>query len=57
MDENIIKDQQARAKRLRQLLSLAQKNDIKQAFDYFDQGGVGKIKKKRTKSNPPGFGI
>ncbi len=44
------KDSQAqRAKRLRQLLSLDQKNDIKRAFDYFDQGGAGKIKKKELK--------
>lgn len=49
MEGNSVTDQQARAKRLRQLLSLQQKNDIKQAFDYFDQGGVGKIKKKELK--------
>ena len=49
MEGNSVTDQQARAKRLRQLLSLSQKNDIKQAFDYFDQGGVGKIKKKELK--------
>ncbi len=36
-------------KRIRQLLSTSQKNDIKKAFDYFDQGGVGKIKKKELK--------
>ena len=44
-----ITDQQARAKRLRQLLSSKQKTDIKEAFDYFDQGGVGQIKKKELK--------
>jgi centrin-1 len=53
MDSNtsgINKDSQAqRAKRLRQLLTLDQKNDIKRAFDYFDQGGAGKIKKKELK--------
>jgi centrin-1 len=49
MEGSSITDQQARAKRLRQLLTLSQKNDIKQAFDYFDQGGVGKIKKKELK--------
>jgi centrin-1 len=41
--------QPQRAKRLRQLLTLDQKNDIKRAFDYFDQGGAGKIKKKELK--------
>jgi centrin-1 len=49
MEGSSITDQQARAKRLRQLLTLSQKNDIKQAFDYFDQGGIGKIKKKELK--------
>lgn len=49
MEKHSVTDQQARAKRLRQLLSLAQKNDIKKAFDYFDQGGVGQIKKKELK--------
>lgn len=50
MEGNIsITDQQARAKRLRQLLSPKQKTDIKEAFDYFDQGGVGQIKKKELK--------
>jgi centrin-1 len=50
MDNNLIKDKQAQsAKRLRQLLTLSQKNDIKKAFDYFDQGGAGKIKKKELK--------
>ncbi len=50
MEENqSISDQQARAKRLRQLLSQNQKSDIKEAFDYFDQGGVGQIKKKELK--------
>ena len=49
MEGNSVTDQQARAKRLRQLLSLSQKNEIKQAFDYFDQGGVGQIKKKELK--------
>lgn len=41
--------QAIRAKRLRQLLTQNQKDDIKQAFDYFDQGGSGKIKKKELK--------
>jgi centrin-1 len=50
MEHIQIRDQQAiRAKRLRQLLSQTQKNDIKKAFDYFDQGGAGKIKKKELK--------
>jgi len=50
MEGNVsVTDQQARAKRLRQLLSLKQKTDIKEAFDYFDQGGVGQIKKKELK--------
>jgi len=50
MEGNLsITDQQARAKRLRQLLSPKQKTDIKEAFDYFDQGGVGQIKKKELK--------
>jgi centrin-1 len=50
MEGNSLKDKQAQsAKRLRQLLSLSQKNDIKKAFDYFDQGGAGKIKKKELK--------
>lgn len=41
--------QNSRVKRIRQLLSPSQKNDIKKAFDYFDQGGAGKIKKKELK--------
>lgn len=41
--------QAVRAKRLRQLLTQKQKDDIKEAFDYFDQGGSGKIKKKELK--------
>lgn len=50
MEGNVsVTDQQARAKRLRQLLSPKQKTDIKEAFDYFDQGGVGQIKKKELK--------
>ena len=50
MESNHIKDKQAQsANRLRQLLSQKQKNDIKCAFDYFDQGGAGKIKKKELK--------
>lgn len=47
---NNLSDQQIkRAKRLRQLLTQKQKDDIKKAFDYFDQGGSGKIKKKELK--------
>ena len=50
MDNNLQRDEQAiRAKRLRQLLSQSQKNDIKKAFDYFDQDGSGKIKRKELK--------
>jgi len=50
MENKELKDKQAQsAKRLRQLLSQKQKNDIKMAFDYFDQGGAGKIKKKELK--------
>jgi Ca2+-binding EF-hand superfamily protein len=50
MDNNTLRDEQAiRAKRLRQLLSQSQKNDIKKAFDYFDQDGSGKIKRKELK--------
>ena len=41
--------QALRAKRLRQLLTQKQKDDIKEAFDYFDGGGTGKIKKKELK--------
>lgn len=45
-----VKDQQAiRAKRLRQLLNQKQKEDIKKAFDHFDQNGAGKIRKKELK--------
>jgi Ca2+-binding EF-hand superfamily protein len=48
--EKTIRDQQAvRAKRLRQLLNAKQKADIKDAFDHFDQGGAGKIRKKELK--------
>jgi Ca2+-binding EF-hand superfamily protein len=48
--EKQIRDQQAvRAKRLRQLLNAKQKADIKDAFDHFDQGGAGKIRKKELK--------
>jgi centrin-1 len=47
--DNSQNQQAIRAKRLRQLLSQTQKNDIKKAFDYFDQGGAGKIKKKELK--------
>jgi len=36
-------------KALRQLLTTTQKNNIKEAFDYFDQGGSGKIKRKELK--------
>ena len=50
MENKELKDKQAQsAKRLRQLLSQKQKNEIKMAFDYFDQGGAGKIKKKELK--------
>jgi centrin-1 len=50
MDKDNHQDIQAvKAKRLRQLLTQKQKDDIKQAFDYFDQGGSGKIKKKELK--------
>lgn len=49
MEKNVRDEQAIRAKRLRQLLSQSQKNDIKKAFDYFDQGGAGKIKKKELK--------
>jgi centrin-1 len=45
-----IRDQQAiRAKRLRQLLNGKQKENIKEAFDHFDQRGAGKIRKKELK--------
>ncbi len=48
--ENPVSDEQAKkAKRLRQLLTQKQKDDIKKAFDYFDQGGSGKIKRKELK--------
>ena len=40
---------QGGTKVLRQLLTTKQKNDIKDAFDYFDQGGSGKIKRKELK--------
>lgn len=50
MEKDQLADNQAiRAKRLRQLLTQKQKDDIKKAFDYFDQGGSGKIKKKELK--------
>lgn len=49
-NDQAVSDVQAiRAKRLRQLLTQKQKDDIKKAFDYFDQGGSGKIKKKELK--------
>jgi centrin-1 len=48
--DKVARDQQAvRAKRLRQLLNAKQKADIKEAFDHFDQGGAGKIRKKELK--------
>jgi len=49
MDAKHNNKQNSNVKRIRQLLSTSQKNDIKKAFDYFDQGGVGKIKKKELK--------
>ena len=50
MDTIQQRDEQAiRAKRLRQLLNQSQKNDIKEAFDYFDQDGSGNIKRKELK--------
>ena len=41
--------QAVRAKSLRQLLTQRQKDDIKKAFDHFDQKGAGSIKKKELK--------
>ena len=41
--------QAVRAKSLRQLLTQLQKDDIKKAFDHFDQKGAGSIKKKELK--------
>ena len=41
--------QAVRAKALRQLLTQRQKDDIKKAFDHFDQKGAGSIKKKELK--------
>lgn len=50
MDKNSIREKQAiRAKALRQLLTQKQKDDIKKAFDHFDQRGAGSIKKKELK--------
>ena len=41
--------QAVRAKSLRQLLTQRQKDDIKKAFDHFDQKGAWSIKKKELK--------
>ena len=50
MDKNSLREKQAiRAKALRQLLTQKQKDDIKKAFDHFDQRGAGSIKKKELK--------
>ena len=50
MDKNSLREKQAiRAKSLRQLLTQKQKDDIKRAFDHFDQRGAGCIKKKELK--------
>jgi Ca2+-binding EF-hand superfamily protein len=52
MDKNSLslREKQAiRAKSLRQLLTQRQKDDIKTAFDHFDQKGAGSIKKKELK--------
>ena len=43
--------QAVRAKSLRQLLTQRQKDDIKKAFDHFDQKGAGSIKKKENNKN------
>jgi Ca2+-binding EF-hand superfamily protein len=42
-------DKTKKKKNIRQQLNTSQKVDIKQAFDYFDQGGSGKIKRKELK--------
>jgi centrin-1 len=49
MESKNLNKQNIRVKKIRQLLSPSQKNDIKKAFDYFDQGGAGKIKKRELK--------
>ena len=50
MEKNSLREKQAiRAKSLRQLLTQKQKDDIKKAFDHFDQRGAGNIKKKELK--------
>lgn len=51
MDKNstLRKNQASRSKSLRQLLTQKQKDDIKKAFDHFDQKGAGSIKKKELK--------
>ena len=50
MEKNSLREKQAiRAKSLRQLLTQKQKDDIKKAFDHFDQRGAGSIKKKELK--------
>ena len=46
---SIRENQASRAKALRQLLTQKQKDDIKKAFDHFDQRGAGSIKKKELK--------
>ena len=43
------KNQATRSKALRQLLTQKQKDEIKTAFDVFDQKGSGSIKKKELK--------
>ena len=46
MEKQTYREKQAvRAKALRQLLTQKQKDDIKKAFDHFDQKGEGSIKK------------
>ena len=50
MEKQTYREKQAvRAKALRQLLTQKQKDDIKKAFDHFDQKGEGSIKKKELK--------
>ena len=50
MEKSSLREKQAiRAKSLRQLLTQKQKDDIKKAFDHFDQRGAGSIKKKELK--------
>ena len=50
MEKQTYREKQAvRAKALRQLLTQKQKDDIKRAFDHFDQKGEGSIKKKNLK--------